>query len=259
MNLYGLLIVAGIIASLSVAQRLKPQNIKKIDLFNILPYILLPAIIGARLYHVIDFFSYYSQKPLQILYIWQGGLGILGAILGGIIGLFIYARKEKLDVKQRKALLNLVSLVMPLGQAIGRLGNYFNQELYGKPTQLPWGIYINLENRVMKFKKFLYFHPLFFYESLFNLIVFAFLICLLKYKKIKISSGIYFYLYLLFYSFARFMLDFLRVRNWEISLPWVGMVAVSQVIAIGLIVFSLTQIVRIVHRNLLILDVFAKK
>lgn len=259
MNLYGLLIVAGIIASLLVAQRLKPQSIKNIDLFNILPYILLSAVIGARFYHVIDFFSYYFQNPLQILYVWQGGLGILGAILGGIVGLFIYARKEKLNGKQRVALLNLASLVMPLGQAVGRLGNYFNQELYGKPTQLPWGIYINPENRVMKFNKFSHFHPLFFYESLFNLIVFVFFIWILKYKKTKISSGIYFYLYLLFYSFARFMLDFLRVRNWEISLPWFGMAAVSQVISVGLIIFSLTQIVRIVDRNLPILNVFAKK
>lgn len=151
------------------------------------------GILGARSYYVIDHWDYYSQDIKQILYIWQGGLGIYGAIILGFLAIYIYLKIKKLDISYY---LSIITTVLPLGQAIGRWGNYFNKEIYGIETTLPWAISINNKK----------YHPLFLYESILNLILVS---ILLKIRK-KVSNKKTIAFYIGGYSFIRFSLEFLK-------------------------------------------------
>ena len=155
---------------------------------------------GARLYHVIDQWDYYWLHPGQIVMLWRGGMGIFGGILGGLVGLWWQAKTWKNWLK----LADAGAVGLALGQVIGRWGNYFNQELYGKPTSLPWAIYIKPENRLIEVINFDYFHPLFLYESLWCLIIFIILIKAINRYKYKIGSGQVLVLYLGLYGLGRF-------------------------------------------------------
>jgi phosphatidylglycerol:prolipoprotein diacylglycerol transferase len=158
--------------------------------------------------------------------VWHGGLGIFGGILGGGVGLWIYTRKKDIFLK----MLDLVAFGLPIGQAIGRWGNFFNQELYGKPTSLPWGIYIRPENRLLSVIEYERFQPLFLYESLWCLGVFGALHWLVKDKVVKLGKGGVFIFYLGLYGLGRFFLEFLRIESWKIY----G-VNVAQAISLGLV------------------------
>ena len=132
--------------------------------------IFILGVVGARLYHVLTPSpstgitpAWYFAHPLEILAIWNGGLGIYGALVGGALGLWLYTRRHRLDFW---AWLDIAAPAIPLGQAIGRWGNFVNQELYGAPTTLPWAIYIPPEKRLPGYAAFAYYHPTFLYESL---------------------------------------------------------------------------------------------
>jgi phosphatidylglycerol:prolipoprotein diacylglycerol transferase len=191
---------------------------------------VIAGIVGARLYHVIDLYTYYFRFPIEILYIWQGGLGIIGAIIGGLIGLLYFLRKRKLKVMFWT---DLVIVSLPLAQAIGRLGNYFNKENFGTPTALPWGQFIQKERRPAAYTESEYFHPVYFYEAILNLILFGILYYLYKSKKITLGSGTMFYTYLIGYSLIRLGLELLRVNVFSIA----GL-NVAQVISILVILIS---------------------
>ena len=169
-HLYGLMIGLGVLVGAWVASK------KDKKIWDCLVWVIGGGIIGARLYHVVDWWSYYSQHLSQIPAVWQGGMGIYGGILGGILGLWIYTRRREEPNLRLLKLLDVGALGLPLGQAIARWGNYFNQELYGLPTNLPWGIYIRPENRLLEVMDFKYFHPLWLYESLWCLIIFIIII-----------------------------------------------------------------------------------
>jgi prolipoprotein diacylglyceryl transferase len=126
-----------------------------------------PAVVGARLYHVISAWQYYWVNPKQIVEVNNGGLGIIGAILGGILGLAVFAKVK--GVKLLK-LTDLLAPSLALAQAVGRWGNWFNQEAYGLPTSLPWGMFVRPENRLPGFEGFNYFHPWMVYESLLDVV-----------------------------------------------------------------------------------------
>lgn len=242
-NFYGFFISLGILAGILVIEKIKPLLNKKylisqVNVDDIFPWVLIFGLIGARLYHIIDYWQYYSQNIWQIFYLWQGGLGIFGGILGGIIGLWIFSRIKYKKLKINKKdffllLLDLLVIGLALGQAIGRWGNYFNQELYGLPTSLPWAIYIQPENRLAGYETFSRFQPLFLYESLGCLLIFFFLLFLLKLKEGRLKPGKLFFSYLGLYSFLRFWLEFLRIRHWMIK----GIV-VNQAVCLGLIMIS---------------------
>ena len=161
------------------------------------------------------------------------GLGIFGAVIGGAIGLLIYTKWKKLSTLRW---LDIVAPGLILAQAIGRWGNFFNQELYGYPTDLPWGIYIDPANRLPGYETFSHFHPLFAYESLWNFLGFALLMVLGRKLRHRLLEGDIFFLYVIYYGVGRFLLEGLKIDVWTIaSIPtarWITGVAIVVAIAV---------------------------
>ena len=173
---YGLFVVSGIIAGLVVVLRLaKRQGISSDEVYNLGFYLVIFSLLGARFYSVLLDLPYYLQNPGQIIAVWNGGLAIHGGIIGGAITLFIYSWKKR---QSFWLWADLLAVALPLGQAIGRFGNYFNQEIFGQPTDLAWGIPIALQNRPLEYLSSQYFHPTFLYESGLNLVNFVVLLSL---------------------------------------------------------------------------------
>jgi len=186
--------------------------------WDALPWVLITGIIGARLWHVLTppasmieqgiTTQYYFSHPLEILAIWKGGLGIPGAVIGGAIGLFFFARVRKLSFL---AWTDAIAPGLILAQAIGRWGNFLNQELYGQPSTLPWAIYIDPAHRLPGFQNVATYQPLFLYECLWNLAVMAFLLWVSRRFTDQLKKGYVFQFYLILYPFGRFWLEFLRL------------------------------------------------
>jgi phosphatidylglycerol---prolipoprotein diacylglyceryl transferase len=217
---YGLILMTGAISAAYVAYRmLGKMKEKDPDLvWDGLIWALIFGIIGARLYHVftpsqslldmgIDT-RYYLTHPLAMLSVWRGGLGMPGAILGGVLGIYIFARRKGINFLR---LLDAAAPGIALAQAIGRWGNFVNQELYGPPTDLPWGIAIDPINRLAGYEAFETFHPLFLYESIWNLASFFLLLWLFRRYGKKLISGDLFLAYLVTYPVGRFLLEFIRL------------------------------------------------
>lgn len=208
---YGLFVVLGTLAALTVALKLARRgNFSSNKIFDLSFWLILGGIAGARIYHILLELPYYSKYPADIFKIWEGGLAIHGGLIAGLIILILFCRKEKISFWFLGALL---APGIALGQAIGRWGNYFNQELFGQPTNLPWGIPIDLMHRPMSNLSAEYFHPTFLYESLGNLAIFGLVLSLaLKFlaKKIK-NEKVVLLSYLALYSALRFSLEFIRM------------------------------------------------
>ena len=131
------------------------------------------GVLGARLYHVITDYELYTNQPWKAFAIWDGGLGIPGGIAAGMICGLVIARRRGLALP---ALLDSIAPALPLAQAIGRWGNWFNQELFGRPSTLPWSVRIDLAHRPAGLENFVSFQPTFLYESVWNLAVIG-LVC----------------------------------------------------------------------------------
>lgn len=173
---YGLFLSLGALAGFFVFRWLgKKHGLKSSDLETLFFLTLIAGIVGARLYHVTNEWGYYAAHPGDIAKIWNGGLAIHGALIAGIIVFILFSRRKKLSFW---LLADCAVPAIAIGQAIGRWGNYFNQELFGKPTDLPWGIPIETLNRPIEYLNAPHFHPTFLYESLGSLLVFAILIVL---------------------------------------------------------------------------------
>ena len=193
--------------------------------WDMLLWILIPAIIGARLYYVFiqsprsgsGGIGSYLANPVKILQIWQGGIHIYGAFIFGGIALIIYLRTHKLPPF---IYLDGVSLGLILGQVIGRIGNFINQELYGPPTTLPWGLRIDAQHRVSpydnltKYPDSTRFHPLFLYESLWDALGFVLLFWISRRFEKRLRDGDLFLLYLIWAPLGRFFIEFLRTDSW---------------------------------------------
>ncbi|MCJ7512337.1 MAG: prolipoprotein diacylglyceryl transferase [Anaerolineales bacterium] len=216
---YGLIIMLGALAATYLAGRLLRRRGYDSSLaWDGLIWALIFGIIGARLWHVFTpsqsqieagiTTAYYLTHPLDLLDTRQGGLGIPGAVIGGIAGLAIFAHRRKLSLAM---MLDVASPGLALAQGIGRFGNYVNQELYGPPSDLPWAIPIRPENRLPGYEAFERFHPLFLYEALFNFANAAFLYFLDKKYAGKLLPGDLFLVYLITYPMARFLLEYIRL------------------------------------------------
>jgi phosphatidylglycerol:prolipoprotein diacylglycerol transferase len=208
---YGIILVIGILAATFLARsEAKRRGDNPDHIITALLFVVPLGFIGARAYHVIDQWSYYSQNPSQI--IGGAGLGIFGLIIGGLIGLLIYTRWKKLS------LLHWMDIIAPgliLAQAIGRWGNFANQELYGKPTNLPWGIHI--DNPVAPYTSAQRFQPLFAYESILDLLGCVMLLVIGRKYKNRLLDGDIAFIYLIYYSTVRFGLEWLRIDNWKLA------------------------------------------
>ena len=225
-------LVGGWVASVEARRKkLDPQLV-----WEALPWVLVFGIVGARAYHVCHLWEFYKTNLVQVLFVWNGGLGIYGALVGGILGLWIYGRVGGFGGFGRA--LDVIAPGVAVGQAIGRFANFFSQELYGFPTDLPWGIYISPENRFPGLENFEYFHPLFLYECLWCLLSFVVLIKMSRAKLLtKLLTGERFLLYLSFYAVGRFFLEAMRIESWMISGVRVAQ-AVSVVVVCGSVILG---------------------
>ncbi len=216
-HLYGLIIgVAAVVGIWLAAIKAKKYGLSE-SLFEKLWLVgVVSGLIGSRLWHVATDFEYYADAVITMFYIWNGGLSIIGGVVGAVVGLYVYTKYFANKVKNIFTLfLDLAVFGLPVAQAIGRIGNYINYELYGLPTTLPWKIYIPLEFRVSEFINQEYFHPLFLYEIIFTL-AFATAIWVVdqrnnKTNLLQIGSGWISSIYILYYCVVRFLLDFLRI------------------------------------------------
>ena len=224
---YGLLIALSIILGLNLSKKLaRYRGIDPHLVSEMLPSLVLSSIIGARIYYVIfeyrqfsgdnfftliKIFNIYLNIP-SFLAIWEGGIAIHGALLGGFLSIYLFCKSKKIPLK---IFLDLLMPSVILGQAIGRWGNFFNNEAFGIPTNLPWKVFIPLSNRPIIFANYQFFHPTFLYESLWNLLIFILLIFVFnkQNKENSILPGLITCLYLITYSFGRFWIEGLRIDS----------------------------------------------
>ncbi len=221
---YGVLIALALVLGLFIAlKRSERFGIKQDDVLDFFLFLTPAIIVGARLYYVVFEWDYYSAHPSEIIAVWNGGLAIHGGIIAGVIVGIILCKVKKIDFF---SLADAVIPGLPLGQAIGRWGNYFNQEAHGVVTDLPWAITVN--DPVMGLVKV---HPTFLYESIWNLLVLAFI--LFYEKKFKKQNGELLFLYLILYSVGRFFIEGLRTD----SLMFLGL-RTAQMISLVLIIIG---------------------
>ena len=207
---YALCIIAGILVATVVARRRWRSRGGTVDSLEAVLVVAIPSgIVGARLYHVVTDYELYfgpGRNPLDALKIWNGGLGVWGAVAGGAAGAYVVARHRGIAFP---ALLDAVAPALLVAQAIGRLGNWFNQELFGRPTSLPWALEIAPRFRPPAYADFATFHPTFLYELVWNLAVAVVLVVLDR--RFRLGHGKVFALYVALYSAGRFWIEALRI------------------------------------------------
>lgn len=207
---YGLLIACAVLIGTLLAQReARRRGEDPEQLVNVAVVAIVASLVGARLYYVLFNWDYYGTYPWKIVAIWEGGLAIHGGLFAGILVGGIWAWRRNLPTF---IYLDIVAPSLVLGQAIGRWGNFFNQEAFGTPTDLPWKLYIGPGHRPPHLAEYEYFHPTFLYESIWNLAVFGLLFLLLR-KRLEPYPGTLFLSYLGLYSFGRFFIEGLRIDS----------------------------------------------
>jgi len=200
MNIYGLLIGIGIITGIELITKIN----KKITYTDII-LLLISALIGARLLFLFHNIEEIKMGIINPFAVWDGGLAFYGGLIGILICIFFISKHKKIKYYE---ISDTILLTLPLIQAVGRIGNFFNYELYGKPTKLPWGIFVPIEYRDPNYITYTHFHPVFLYESILNII--NFVILLLLHKKTK-SKGIVTGAYLVNYAIIRVGMNMLRI------------------------------------------------
>ncbi|MFM8524651.1 MAG: prolipoprotein diacylglyceryl transferase [Cyanobacteriota bacterium] len=210
---YGLLIALAVLVGLMLSTRLgRERGLDPAVIADLLPILVLSAVVGARLYYVLFEWRQFAPHPIQAFYIWQGGIAIHCALIGGSLATILFCRVRHLSFW------NLVDVLVPsvaLGQAIGRWGNFFNSEAFGLPTDLPWKLTILDSSRIpLRYDGFTTFHPTFLYESLWNLAVCGLLLWLFRQARrgrIRLPVGALSCIYLMAYSSGRVWIEGLRL------------------------------------------------
>jgi phosphatidylglycerol---prolipoprotein diacylglyceryl transferase len=229
-RLYGLIIgLAVIILILLVEREFEDKERRIVE--KSWPIIMIFVLFGARLWHVATDYHLYQDNILGGLEIWNGGLSIFGGLIGGVVGMIISLKiYNRLDILNN--LLAKIVFYLPLAQSIGRLGNLVNQELFGQPTNLPWGMFVSKEHRPIEFMNFEYFHPAFLYEIVGNLIVFGVMFYLSKINKLSntLTIGVYLFGYGIVRSVVNlFRLDIATVETVS-AIASVGMILLGGII-----------------------------
>jgi len=209
LHAYGLMLAIGVLVAAKVAEtRWTRTGRDAKDFSAIVVPVVIAGVVGARVYHLFTGYKWSEGGFVGTFEIWKGGLSIWGAVGGGLVAVLVLARRRHLDA------LVLVDVIAPgvvLAQAIGRWGNYFNQELFGRPTTLPWGVEIDLAHRPVGYLRYATFHPTFLYESLWCLFVFGTL--LFVERRFALKRGQVFALYVAMYTFGRIWFEALRVDD----------------------------------------------
>jgi phosphatidylglycerol:prolipoprotein diacylglycerol transferase len=244
---YGIILMLGALAGGYLATgEVRRRGYDPDMVWDLLVYLIIGGVVGARLWHVLTpppssiaqgfTTQYYLTHPLDALSIWKGGLGIPGAIMGGLVALYFYTRNNRSISYLEWADIGAPSLA--LGQAIGRWGNFFNQELYGAPTNLPWKIFIDPAHRLAGFGDVSFYHPLFAYESILSLANLFLLLWITRRYRGALLRGDVFNVYLIAYPVVRFGLDFLRldasqVFRLNINQTLMALVAIGAIIVLA--------------------------
>jgi phosphatidylglycerol:prolipoprotein diacylglycerol transferase len=208
---------------------------QKNNLVDLLFWIFIGGIAGARLWFVILSWAHFQNNPLEAFYIWHGGQSIQGGFVGGALAgwlFYSWQKAQKKDLLNPGKIFDLVAVALPVGQAVGRWGNYFNIEAFGQPSDLPWALFVPPELRPTQYLGSQSFHPTFAYESLF-LLAASGLIFYLQ-KNLKLREGSYFCVYIALYSVGRFFLEYLRMDSLML-----GPLPAAQMICLFMFVFSL--------------------
>jgi phosphatidylglycerol:prolipoprotein diacylglycerol transferase len=220
---YSVFLIIGIsLAYFLIRRQIRKKNLKLEDFDSLFLLTIICGLFGARLYHVIDYWSYYQLHLTEIFFIWQGGLGIFGALLFGLLAVVWFSRKQKFGLL---ALLDLVTPYLLLGQALGRMGNYYNQEGYGPPTSLPWGVFIEKAQATV--------HPTFFYEGLWDAIGSLILI----YYQNRLKKGQVTGLYLTIYGSGRLLAEYWRVDTFAVGDLKIGYGVALFLVLVGLYLY----------------------
>lgn len=233
---YGLMIALGVIAGATLAGRrlVNSGAGTRDDMSSIAVWGVIAGIIGARLYHVVTDWSLFSGNLGRIPMIWKGGLGIPGGLLGGAIGGIYRARRRSVPIPE---LLTAVAPALPLAQSIGRWGNWWNQELFGRATSLPWALQISDDNLPVGYSAGTTFHPTFLYESLWNVAL-----CLLLIhigRRMSLRPGRLFAIYLAGYFTGRFWIEGLRIDPASV----LAGLRLNQWVAVAVVVASIAFLV----------------
>ncbi|HNV10379.1 MAG TPA: prolipoprotein diacylglyceryl transferase [Propionibacteriaceae bacterium] len=209
-HMYALCILTGIaIAWWLSRKRFVARGGQAEHMESIVTVAVLMGIVGARLYHVATDYQLYfgpGRDPVRALYLWQGGLGIWGAVALGAVGVWWMSRRYGHPTSD---MLDVLAPGLLIAQAVGRLGNWFNSELFGRPTSLPWGLEIAPQYRPTGYTQYATFHPTFAYELVWNLLGAAAL--LWAEKRFHLGRGKLFALYVAIYTFGRFWIERLRI------------------------------------------------
>ncbi len=226
---YGLLITGALLLGITLAQNLgQRRGIDPERIGDLAIWLVIGALPGARLYYVLFEWDRYADRPLSALAIWQGGIAIHGAILGGMIATLLFARRYRLSFWQ---LADVVAPALILGQAIGRWGNFFNSEAFGRPTDLPWRVFIPPAQRPPGLVDVAYYHPTFLYESLWNLGVLGLVLWLffwgLRHPR-RLKPGTIFLVYFAAYSLGRLWIEGLRLDSLML-----GPLKIAQIVSLG--------------------------
>jgi len=246
---YGIIIVtAALVGGYVAAFEAKRRGEDEDHVWNMLILVVILGIVGARLYHVFSSpaggeygWAYYREHPEAIFQLWNGGLGIYGAVAGGMLGVVLYAYRAKLNISRY---FDIGAPALLIGQAIGRWGNFVNQELYGPPTTLPWGLKIDEFHRFPPFNDLTQyplearFHPVFLYESLWNLAGVLLILVIGRKWAARLKEGDLFLAYLIWYPVGRLWVESLRPDAWKI-----GAIPTAQIISAALIVAAVAALI----------------
>lgn len=233
---YGLLIASAVLIGVMLSQTLaQKKGIDPEKIGDMVLWLVFPAIICARIYYVLFEWQSYASRPADIIAIWQGGIAIHGAVIGGTLAAWFFARANRLSFW---ALSDLIAPSLILGQAIGRWGNFFNSEAFGAPTDLPWKLFIPVVNRPVGYETFEFFHPTFLYESLWNLGVLGLLLAIFFWGVRQPQSfrpGTLFLVYMIAYGAGRLWIEGLRTDSLML-----GPLRIAQVVSLaGMLVGAL--------------------
>ncbi|MEI8128389.1 MAG: prolipoprotein diacylglyceryl transferase [bacterium] len=230
----------GVFVAKFVCAKLYPE-LNPETIYDISPSIIIGAILGARIYYCLLSYNYYAQNPFEIIQLWHGGISIHGAIIGGLIGGIIYAKRHKLPTLK---LCDIFSYGLVLGQAIGRWGNFFNSEAFGRPTENFLKLYIPIYKRPLEYLQYNYFHPTFLYESVLDVCIFLILFFVLR-KFTKNNDGIVFFSYLILYSIVRIIIEQVRID----SVLNLFNIPIAQIVSLFIILISAIFMTKIIQHK----------